>query len=386
MIREIQIENFKSIPSLKMELGRFNVFIGANGSGKSNILEAITFGAAVNEVKLTNEFLSPRGIRMPDNPALMQSAFGKTNLKEGFKIHFENNDKESVSYTILWLDHIHEWRVAHTIDIEKFNDSEVTAESNVLGDVGIQYGKKISSALKNEFGYEEKRLATVKFLIENGLSKFLIFAPENYFLRIPKSENQIKPLGKRGEGVFIHLAAISFKNPKILDSIKESLKLIEWFDDIEFDITPDGYFTGRIKIKDFYLEEGIKYFDENSANEGFLYLLFYLTLFISDETPKFFAIDNIDNALNPKLARDLMKVLNDLAVKHDKQVILTTHNPAILDGINLHDPEQRLFVISRNLDGHTKARRIEKKPTPPDGQSIKLSEHFLRGNIGGLNF
>ena len=42
----------------------------------------------------------------------------------------------------------------------------------------------------------------------------------------------------------------------------------------------------RIKIKDRYLEDGLQYFDQRSANEGFLYLLFYLTLFISDETPK----------------------------------------------------------------------------------------------------
>ena len=60
----------------------------------------------------------------------------------------------------------------------------------------------------------------------------------------------------------------------------------------------------RIKIKDRYLANGLQYFDQRSANEGFLYLLFYLTLFVSDLTPHFFAIDNIDNALNPKLGSE----------------------------------------------------------------------------------
>ena len=41
MIREIHVENFKSIEKLTLELGRINVFIGANGCGKSNLLEAI---------------------------------------------------------------------------------------------------------------------------------------------------------------------------------------------------------------------------------------------------------------------------------------------------------------------------------------------------------
>ncbi|MBM3855257.1 MAG: ATP-binding cassette domain-containing protein, partial [Verrucomicrobia bacterium] len=47
MIRTLKIERFKSLVKLGLELGRINVFIGANGSGKSNLLEAIgILGAA----------------------------------------------------------------------------------------------------------------------------------------------------------------------------------------------------------------------------------------------------------------------------------------------------------------------------------------------------
>jgi AAA15 family ATPase/GTPase len=41
MIRKIEISAFKSIAAQEIELGQLNVFVGANGSGKSNILEAI---------------------------------------------------------------------------------------------------------------------------------------------------------------------------------------------------------------------------------------------------------------------------------------------------------------------------------------------------------
>lgn len=41
MIETITIKNFKSITQINLSLGNVNVFIGANGSGKSNILEAI---------------------------------------------------------------------------------------------------------------------------------------------------------------------------------------------------------------------------------------------------------------------------------------------------------------------------------------------------------
>ncbi len=373
MIREISIENFKSIESLKLNLGRFNVLIGANGSGKSNILEAITFGAAVSTTNLKNEFLSTRGIRMAESE-LMFSGFSSKDLNKIILIKFSTDKNEIIECSITITDN-NDWQSApmleeHVIqDIYKLH----AVDNNKLS--GEEFTKFINFVAKE----------TIKLVEENNISNFLIFAPENYFLRNPY-ENQIKPLGIRGEGFLKHLSEIGLKNPAIFDELKESLSLIDWFDDIEFDRAADGYFTGRIKIKDIYLKDGVKFFDTNSANEGFLYLLFYLTLFISDETPKFFAIDNIDAALNPKLATDLMKVLAKLAEKHDKQVIFTTHNPAISDGLNLNDDEQRLFVISRNAEGRTKAKRIETKPVPANGHSIKLSEHFLRGNLGGLNF
>jgi AAA15 family ATPase/GTPase len=52
MVKEIKIQNYKSVQDLTLELGRINVLIGANGCGKSNILEAIAFGSAAAENEL----------------------------------------------------------------------------------------------------------------------------------------------------------------------------------------------------------------------------------------------------------------------------------------------------------------------------------------------
>jgi predicted ATPase len=106
MIKEIKIENFKSIESLNLELGRLNVFIGANGSGKSNILEAIAFGSAAAVDKLDNEFLAPRGIRSTE-PDLMKSAFKLDSIQNNIKIAFQDTLDEFVILSILdkikWL-------------------------------------------------------------------------------------------------------------------------------------------------------------------------------------------------------------------------------------------------------------------------------------------
>ena len=129
-----------------------------------------------------------------------------------------------------------------------------------------------------------------------------------------------------------------------------------------------------------------KEIDQRSTNEGFLFILFYITLIVAKETPKSFAIDNIDASLNPKLCTKLMTIICDLAKKYDKQIFLTTHNPAILDGIDLNDEEQKLFVVSRNKSGHTRMKNItaKDKPKSSNDEPLKLSEAFLRGYLGGL--
>ena len=88
--------------------------------------------------------------------------------------------------------------------------------------------------------------------------------------------------------------------------------------------------------------------------------------------------------MNPKLGSELIKVLAKLSKEHGKQSILTTHNPSVLDGLNLTDDDQRLFVVSRNADGHTKVRRILHKEVPYGVEAVRLSEAFIRGYIGGL--
>ena len=388
MIKEIKIENFKSIQSLNLELGRLNVFIGANGSGKSNILEGIVFGAAAIGGKLENLFLNARGVRTPD-ANLMQSVFD--NKGKNIDLTFKDFNLEDINITAYFKDN--KWNASPSIESSIFQKKQLIKDMWLEGDntfhfanTVIKQGEKtpndIRGKLREVFNFiGEQR---INYLFETHLSDFMIFAPENTALRRFEEEGQIEPLNIDGKGLFKLLQKIIKTKPESFAKINEYLQLLDWFEG--FEMPNDLMFTERrINIKDQFID-GVQFIDQRSANEGFLYLLFYLTLFISDDTPKFFAIDNIDNAMNPRLGRELIKTLAKLSKKeeHDKQVILTTHNPAILDGLNLNDDEQRLFVIHRNAHGHTKATRIFKTETPEGQRPLPLSEQFLRGYLGGL--
>ncbi len=172
------------------------------------------------------------------------------------------------------------------------------------------------------------------------------------------------------------------KHADRLATIKEKLQLINWFESFDFP-EEQGLGERSIRIRDRYLSPGAV-FDQRSANEGFLFLLLYLTLIVSPDTPAFFAIENIDTCLNPRLCIAPLQQVRLLADRFDKQIIVTTHNPAVLDGLDLHDDCQRLLVVGRNTDGHTRARRVD-PPNVGAGQlPTSLSEAFLRGYIGGL--
>ena len=82
MIREINIKNFKSIVDLTLDLGRFNVIIGANGCGKTNILEALVLASGANTNSIKNEFLMVRDVRLA-KPELMINAFEEGSYHRG---------------------------------------------------------------------------------------------------------------------------------------------------------------------------------------------------------------------------------------------------------------------------------------------------------------
>jgi len=385
MIGEVRIENYKSIQKLKLELGRVTVLIGENGCGKSNILEAIALASAAANYKLDNEFLAARGIRVTE-PRFMRAAFEKENLVKNIKIELRANNKQQFR-CILQNDNApySQWMT------KNFWGNNETSTENVFNLFLEKYGglDRLLSILKNTTELPEQDLSKLDHEIDSfieilPLNLFIVYSPENPALRTFEKEGQIQPLGINGEGLFKLINFLSLdENQYKFNEIKKKLRLIDWFEDFEVPQNLAAMQTS-IQITDRYLDTDLSYFDQRSSNEGFLFLLFYFTLFVSELTPKFFAIDNIDASLNPRLCRRLMQELVELAKKHDKQVIFTTHNPAILDGLDLDDDEQRLFVISRNQLGYTKARRIL-KPKPVEGQEpVKLSEAFLRGYIGGL--
>lgn len=402
MIKSISIENYKSIDKLTLGLGRVTVLIGENGCGKSNILEAIALASASAAKKLDNEFLSSRGVRVTE-AAYMRSAFIKDNLVNPINVGITGINGESYQCALRNDNSPYsKWTVES--HISSSTKPDLPSSKEILADLkeANQFAEKVKQlsvqaqtdlfakfpSVKDSIDkidnlYDRWETIVSKFITNLSIDEYLIYSPENSALRSFGMDSSIQPLGSKGEGLYKLLKFMQASEPTSFNELKEHLRLMGWFKDISIP-TDLGFSENKLEIQDRFIDESLSNFDQNSANEGFLLLLFYLAVFLSDKAPKFFAIDNIDTSLNPKLCQRLIIDLASLAKKYGKQVIFSTHNPAVLDGLNLNDEDQQLWVVSRDRSGKTKVNRVS-KPIIQEGQPpVKLSEAFLRGAIGGL--
>ena len=387
MIKEIIIKNFKSIVDLTLDLGRFNVIIGANGCGKTNILEAIAFAAAANMRKLDNEFLINRDLRLA-KPELMVNAFeeGSYEMSEGplkelsngvFYVRISEEGKKDRQVAVAYNGFENKWvnmsPYVNQEDYELIKKVQGTVLDEEVMDDNLE-------AIRKNRPEDFYRLIALFQTPKSEINSFLIYHPTEKHLKEVK-DSPIFPLGIRGEGLLQYLKDKSQQTDYkgMFESINEGLGMLDWFDGVivPVDLLNNEY---KLSIGDRYLRDSMHFFDQSSTNEGFMFLLFYLTLFNSKDTPSFFSIDNIETALNPRLCTELTSRLIHTAKEKNKQVILTTHSPFVFDGLDLSDYQVRLFVARRDIDGHTRIERVIYR----EDRNMPLSELWMSGLIGGL--
>ena len=99
--------------------------------------------------------------------------------------------------------------------------------------------------------------------------------------------------------------------------------------------------------------------------------------------PTVFAVDSFDHALNPRLAKKMIQVFCQQIIENDKYVFLTTHNPLVLDGLDISNDDIRLFSVERDKDGYAQIKRIKvSQELINEGQP--LSRLWINGRLGGV--
>jgi hypothetical protein len=231
------------------------------------------------------------------------------------------------------------------------------------------------------------------------LQGYVIFEPTTPIMRGVASEPRSSgPVGMSGGQLPMavkDLFSSATRDERIRRIYDEALGLIDWAKSFgavpatAIPLSPAAAASPQIiRFEDRYMRKNRNVLSGYDASEGALYVLFMAVIAAHEQSPTLCAVDNADHGLNPRLARSLFSRVCGwyLDAPVARQVLLTTHNPLVLDGLPLQDDRVRLFTVSRTTNGRTSVRRIEVDEAllakGRDGWT--LSRLWVMGHLGGV--
>lgn len=409
MFTKVSVEGFKSLQHLDgLELGTVNVFIGANGSGKSNLLEAVGILATAASGRVADQELLHHGVRAGE-PALYKTSLKNQNFPRLITLQASGKwDEVTVDYKISLSNPIERPKATWEYETEILTkDSQ-----KILG--RSRHGQRFVASVEGlnqdaldldasaglaAFLRGHKELSGAPAQLLNGLRDYCIYAPSTPILRgIQPDPEQQDPVGLYGGRLPEAIEEILDPEKGLFGTadIDDILSLLDWVD--SFDIaSPSRQLISSsvpamrkvIRFTDRWMRDQRNQLSGYDASEGALYVLFMLTLALHPRIPTLFAVDNFDLSMHPRLARSLTRLFCQSMLQSNlpKQALITTHNPLVLDGLNLRDDQIRLFAVERNTQGATVVARVkvsEKILRANQDEGLSLSNLWVMGRLGGV--
>lgn len=385
-INSLHFRNFKLLHDVEIEPGNVNVIVGANGSGKSTVLEAIGLLSLAMTDRINDSTLKSKGVRL-SVPSAYKSSFEALKKSPTIGMQIEWDDKANYRYSVdlnIPSD-MHGWRY-HSERLE-------IAGARVWGRSG-RSEKSYDDSVGMLMLEKDEKLFEARPSIER-MKDYAVYQPSTPVLRGVLQESEpVIPVGLNGGRLAEAIQEILCEKDgeAFFESVplEEILELIDWADDLTISYPNKGNTnpfvpSARrvIEFHDSFMKQTDR-FTGYDASEGVLYVLFLACLALHPKAPRIFAVDNFDQSLNPRLTRAVTRKFCQMIIDKEKTVFLTTHNPLTLDGLDLQDPRIRLFTIDRSRKtGEAVCRRVEINKELLD-KDMPLSRLWTSGVIGGV--
>jgi predicted ATPase len=333
MIESIEFKNFKALRDTTLQLSRFTLIVGANGSGKSSALQSIL--------------------------ALAHGGSGQWHLSRVRTVGAPQ--VESVTLTARWKQEKNGFRITYGWN-ERF-----------AGGTGVHF-KRDEQNTSPDANKPRAALARARLF---SLDANAIAAPVQL-----EPQMELAPNGANLAGV---LDRLRDQSPERFEDLNEQLgKWIPEFDKILFETPGQGCRSLALRTR-----QGGHAIKASDLSQGTLIALALLTIAYQPEPPSIVCLEEPDHGLHPRLLRDVRDALYRLAYpegsqeKRDPvQVIATTHNPYFLDLFRDH-PEE--IVIAEKVGMEAKFSRLSDRA---DLEEIlgdaPLSEVWYSGVLGGV--
>jgi predicted ATPase len=387
LLKRLKVSGLLSFgPSgVDLPLRPLNVFIGANGSGKSNLLEVLALLRATTK-KLSEPIASAGGIRewlwkgpaSPSNATIEMTATFPEDLI-GFV--------DALRHILV----IREEGLRFELADEQI-ENEIVDGANGLPNFHYRYQRghpvlrdwnNVERKLKAEqLAREDSILSQVKdperypalALLQSAYANILLyrswsFGPTAALRREQSTHGRSDQLADGGENLALVLSSI---RPKVRRELTASLKKI--YDGIE-----DWDFTIQAGTVQLFLEEkGGRQIPATRLSDGTLRYLCLLAILLHPEPPPIIAIEEPELGLHPDVIHHVAELLVKASAR--TQLFVTTHSRMLVDALG-DDPES--VIVCSKENGESRMDRLDAEHLREWLERYSLGDLWSKGEIGG---
>jgi predicted ATPase len=311
-LEKLTIKNFKSIREQTLALGRLNVFIGGNGAGKSNLIEAFRF---LREI-VNQNLAGYAGIKGGADTLLYFSR--KRSPEMSFRLEFGESDTSN-AYSV---------KLRGT-DEDSFVIVEEMAFYHERKKYPQPYDKPVSAFSK------ESKLKTVDHIctrqVMRDLDSYRVYhfhdTGDTAGVKGTCDVEDNRVLRPQAENLAAFLYWMQQKKPDHFANIQDTLRQIAPFFE-EFRLAPSKLNERKIRLE--WKEKGSDaYFNTSSLSDGTLRFLCLTTLLLQPQLPAVVLLDEPELGLHPAAVTLLSDLLASAATR--TQVIVATQSVTLVN-------------------------------------------------------
>jgi predicted ATPase len=356
----INIEGFRSIKSWKLELKRLNLVIGANGVGKSNLVNAFRFLHDIYREQL--QTLSASG-----NPATYFFHGPKVTPEMRFQLRFvESNSSIANEYDA---------RIGYG-EAGLFIKSEVVGYHR-MSEHQYPVTTGLSGSPFKESLLRKSSLPVAKH-VSNDIANYRVYhfhdTSRTAGVKQPSKIDDNRSLAADASNLASTLLLFKQKFPDHFNLIENTIKQIAPFFD-GFVLEPLRANPEMIKLE--WRERGSDdYFDGHSLSDGTLRFMCLATLLLQPDAPRLILLDEPELGLHPAAINVLAALLRQASV--NSQILLATQSVTL---INQFQPED--VVVAERENGATVFNRLSSENYTAWMEEYSLGEMWEKNLIGG---
>lgn len=355
MINRIEIENFKSIREMNLELLPINILIGANGAGKSNFIGFFKLLKNMYERNLQNYIADEAGAENILYFGLKQSNYLKGvvefNNKNRYYFQLNPNQEGNLYYYVEGTQFNRDW--GYSWDKEN---------------LGNGYTESILSTKQNgRYGFVRWYMTSFKVFHFHDTSKTAKIKQPCHI-----SDNQF--MREDGANLSAYLYALQHTHPKDFKRIEMVIRSVAPYFD-RFDLKPDRINPETIRLE--WKEKGSDaYFNAKHLSDGTLRFIALTTLLLQPEAPQVIIIDEPELGLHPFAINKLAGLIKKASA--NTQIIISTQSVNLVDNF---EPED-IITVDRK-DGQSVFNRQNSDMLKDWLTEYSISDLWNKNVIGG---